>query len=451
MSRALVNRLRESRFRGNLSVKQQSASLSPEDTFRIVTKGPRMTVPEQLLALAQLANVSSPSLTAVKVMANRAAASSEQFYPPQIVESLTTFGKIGFSDSDALLRLFESRMDDVLNEASPKRMVQLIEAFANLEIPIASVWPEIRVALIRVIPQLKRGIPSVLKSLASMGCADIELAHALLVQAECLLGETEASYFVQSIEAASRVDGMESAVAQALEVVSSSGHKATSVQAVSLLTAALRVGHESARAFQNQLNQALLSDSEAYAQSRLLVAMGRHGLSTAHVGEVIERNMNDADFSQRMLPFVVYAGSLIGGADDVLRLVIHKQLDKADRLSAEKLVDLTRAAVISGADASVTDELKALLRPVGRQLSIRQQRLLWEVVPDSTPVACPGTVAEAVGPYSVRRVDDSTVSLRIPRYAVFRPGSTEIQRAIQLRVNAIQASCGSQVVFSHSS
>ena len=410
-----------------------------------------MTVPQQLSALSELASVKSPSLSAVSVLAKRAAASPEQFYPPQIVEAISLFSRIGLADRNALSHLFLARRDDVLNEASPKRMVELVEAFANLDLPLCEhteLWPEFRTALIRVIPQLKRGVATVIKSLASLRCTDTELLHALLVQAECVRGEVEHQFFTQAIEAASRVQGLEEPVRTAIDVLLNERKKFSVLQSVDLLTAALRSSHSASDKLANRIEEHLAS-SDVYSQARVLAAMGRQGLKSKSVGDVIEKSLNNADFKHRMLPHTLWAGALVGGADEVLNLVLRNQImGHIDRLSADKLLAVLRSAAVIGAEPESVAAVKDALATVAQQLSIRQQRLLWEVAPGLTSVAPLATCAsgsETVGPYCLQNG-----SLRMAPFQAYRPGTSELRRDVALRLTALKAATGADVVISHS-
>ena len=437
------------------------ASLSMQKTFRIVAKGPSFSPDEVLQALTDCSRVSSPSLTALSVLSKRTSASADQYFPPQIVEALSLFGKIGYSEASSLFEFFVSRKDDVLNEASPKRLVTLIEAFANLHLPLfhEAVWPAIRAELIRVLPQLKRGITAVLKSLASLGCTDTELVNGLLTQAECLYTtqEIEKEFFAHAIEAASRVEGMSDSVKRAIACIS---HELSEVEKSAITAARLRVGLDAV--------EPSIDKKDRYSAARVIGSMSRRGLIASPstqkiITEFVEDALTDNDFCHKMMPYTVLNAVLLSDSDEFLKLVVSRLAGPhADRLSADKLLCLLRAARILNMTGESVNRLESLITETARQLSVREARLLWDVLPGVVPAsALPPLIPrgqesgileiESVGPYNLYRKKDNELELLVPSYQMLRPGSSVVRRDFELKSRAIAKAIGdSKLVFSNS-
>jgi hypothetical protein len=373
---------------------------------------------------------------------------ADQFYPPQIVEVLSLFGRIGFASSQDLFSLIVSRKSDVLSEASPRRIVTLIEAFANLQLPLfhPAIWPEMRSELVRVMPQLKRGISTVLRGLSSLGCTDTELVGALMAQADCLeeSGEIEREYFVHALEAVSRMEK------NLIPEKKFSDKKFSTLQNAEILVARKRAG------LSGQVSGGdLLSGLSRYDFARVMGVLGRSGLKIDQdiIYERIEELLKDKDFCHRMMPYTLWNSVLTSddSLNDFFRLVFSK-LVGLDRLASDKLLALLRTGKVIGAD---TSEIEALLSITARQLSIREARILWEVMPGVVPTtSLPPLIPrgqeaaeldiETVGPYSMYKKSEG-LQLLAPAYQVYRPGSLAIRRDMQLRLSALERAAGQPI------
>ena len=448
MSRKLISRIRESKFRGTESFKLSPAALKPVDTFRIVAKGPAFKPDEVISALVDCSRVSSPSATALSVLSHRAAVAADQFYPPQIVEVLSLFGRIGFGGSQDLFSLIVSRKSDVLSEASPRRIVTLIEAFANLQLPLfhPAIWPDMRAELVRVMPQLKRGITTVLRSLSKLGCTDTELVGALMAQAECLeeSGEIEREYYVHALEAVSRIN--KKFIAKKF-----SDKKFSTLQNAELLVAGKRAGIPDI----GNETDLFPSGLSGYDFARVMGLLGRSGIKIDQdiIFERIEGLLKDKDFCHRMMPYTLWNSVLTSdeSSNDFFKLVMSK-LVGLDRLAADKLLALLRVGKVIGTD---TSDLEALLSITARQLSLREARYLWEVMPGIVPTTSLAPLIprgqeaaeldiETVGPYSLYRKSEG-LQLLAPAYQVYRPGSLEVRRDMQLRLSALERAAGQPI------
>jgi hypothetical protein len=464
VTRRMFPRLRESRFRGDSTFKPARASLSPEDSFRIITKGPTFKPEELIGALRTLGQVSSPSLTAVSVLCQRAAAAAEQFYPPQIVEVFSGLAKIGHTDSEPLMSLLTERLGDVLNEASPRRIVLLIVAMADLELHLFSteIWPPFRKEIARLLPQFKRGIPSLLQSLAKLGCKDLELANALLVQAECLYttAEIEREFFVHAIEAASRIDGMSESVVRAMNVLN---HDMSAGQKINVLAAHLRAG-KSGQEIIREVQPHIRGEGNGFNSARLLGMMGRLGITlqseNSPVIELLEKKFADEEFMHKFGGYLMLNAALVSdsGLDNFLRLALDKAV--SDRLAADKLLALLRAARIVKADPSVEEKILNSLAVTARQLSVREGRYLWEITPGLVPTsALPltdpfGNHLQGLEncPYRLREKSAGELELLVPRYQAVSACGKTVRREVALRLEAVRRCVprDAQLVLNHS-
>ena len=476
--RKLVPRIHESKYRGLKLSKLSHASLSQEETVRVLETGAAFKPNQILEELEKISStVANPSLSVLSVLSERAAASFQQFYPPQILRTLQLFSQISFCDSKNMFLFLASRKSDLLLNASPKRVVLLLEAITRLNLPLfhESIWPELRAELVRVIPQLKRGVPNVLASLARAGsCAheDLEIIEALLVQAECVKAELEPEFFVKSIEAASRTQGSSQMVSRAIEVGKFEGAKKVSARSATyLLTAAGRSGIIGKEMFLEKILQFLNNDSNSlFEKARLVEVLARFGIRgndklSESVAACIEKGLcTSADFSHKFLPHTLLSASVIGGpaASKIVGYSISSLVEnkRIDRLSAEKLLALLRAAKITGNETVAEEIIMKNLTTVARQLTLRQARCLWEVAPGISPPlsALPPLTRrgkesdviemETVGPYNLLR--GAPNEFLLPKFQVMRPDFPhEVRPDALLKISAINKS-QVDAVFSHS-
>ena len=435
-SRVLFPRVRESKFRGNTTYKPTLSSLPLEETYRVLSKGASFGVNDLIQSLTAHSRVGNPSFDALSILANRAANSSSFFYPPQILQAISLFQKISYSQPE-LFEFIASRKTDLLNEASPRRIVTLVSAMADLHLPLfhGEIWPEIRSEICKLAPQFRRGIPKLVRSLVYQNCADVELLNGLLTQAVCLVesGELERSVLIHSIFEASKIGlGKEFFNHISLE-------NATLNQSVYLAGIALRMGQPWER-FESQILTGF--NGQIYSTARLIQLCFRVGVASRNINlaiaQFLENNLENADYCRKFLPYNLFAVSAVG---DFANLVLKKVSPAIDTYSAEKLLLLARASLVAGNDSA--DLFMNAIKPIARQLTVRQSRLLWECAPGIIPVhALPPLVAPGtheidtvvVGPYTLTNQH----TLTLPKDEIFVPGSTETRPEISLRLNALK-------------
>ena len=133
--------------------------------------------------------------------------------------------------------------------------------------------------------------------------------------------------------------------------------------------------------------------------------------------------------------------------DQLISIILENMSPILDVLSGEKLFHLVRAAKIVGADDA---KIREKLRPLEKQLTVRQSRLLWECGMKDTEnlLTLPPLMrlghehleidSVVVGPYTLERGENGNLLLRIPLYQ-------KGDRAIELRRKAIEDEAGSLV------
>lgn len=234
--------------------------------------------------------------------------------------------------------------------------------------------------------------------------------------------------------------------------------KLSEVQSVALLVAALRAGADEAivAGLRDQIKSFLARPDTPFDVARCLAGLARHGVSLSPaeesvVNDFVESKLADLNFA-KFMPYTLRDVSLCSSGIEFTRAAVENVVSQnatVDRYSAEKFLALLRAAVLSGCGMEVVSRLVDPITRSARQLSIRQARQLWEIVPGLVPVSAlppllPRGVEssplslETVGPYSLHR-SERGLQLHLPQYQVTRPGDTSsMRRDIELRLAAIQ-------------
>jgi hypothetical protein len=290
------------------------------------------------------------------------------------------------------------------------------------------------------------------------------LIKALVAQAECVKGEVELEFFYKAIESASRMHASAEFLREHIDRPVSTGGLITCF----IAAAAARSQADSLDFYLEKLNEKLEIGS-LYERARLVQAIARFGLQgrarlSQSVAACIETAVaSDADFTHKFLPYTLFSGAVIGGIDSTVSFAIQSLVNRkqTDRLSAEKLLCLLRAARITNSDESVIEALKENLKPVSRQLTVRQSRCLWEVLPGFVPVSALPPLTrrgkesdvidfETVGPYNLLKTSGDVLEFLVPEFQVVRPGGSEIRPDARLRLNSLIAAAPNRsVVYSH--
>lgn len=436
--------------------------MSSESTFSALVSAPKMRPDEIVSTLDQLGQIATPSNALLTTLARRCRDSSSLFFPPQIIRALTGFSKISFSSPD-LFTFAVSRKEDLLVEASPKRVVDLVSAWSDLHLPLFH--PELfdeflRPAIVRVIPQLKRGIPELLRAFAEQtgeGDRDTStLILALLKQAELnhKSGEIEAEVWLKCLEAGSRfqLPDVREYVRDELVKHETRPNTASAVyHAIASQRVAASVRHP------------VFRSPDAFSVSRNIELAARLGGSDVFGDEKIifdhlESALNDQQLQRSMLPFNLSSMARMGGDTATIELLLD-QIMKAPSLttlSAEKLLSLFRAAKIARADPMIGEKIDKLIAPIAQQLTVRQARLLWECSEGMGPVSALPPVfgfksdwttdipTRVVGAYTVVDAEEGRGTMTVPHFRLFANEGV-IRPEMKLRQTALRRSSGLEI------
>ncbi|KAF8820934.1 hypothetical protein IE077_002638 [Cardiosporidium cionae] len=110
-------------------------------------------------------NHHSAHLLLLKATTKRLFESADEFFPPQIVQMLQNFASIGYSDED-LIGVLVSRIDDLCENPSPKRITEMLRIFASLHFHHPLVVIPLKEKMLEKMHDFTYEIPSLLNSLA---------------------------------------------------------------------------------------------------------------------------------------------------------------------------------------------------------------------------------------------------------------------------------------------
>ena len=422
-----MSRIRESKFRGNSISKVVRSSLGVDPIYK-----PPSSPTALISELQRQSQLSSPSFSALSILAESASKSSAYFYPPQILQTLSLFGEISYSATE-LFSFLISRKTCLLNEASPKRLVELLRAMAALNLPIfhQAIWPELRAQLVQQLPQIRRGVPSIINSLSRQDCADEELVEALITQSVCtknLIGE---SFF----QAAKLGFGK-------IRLLEYLRHDHPIGETIYLVSALYSLQLEIPTPLIGKIRERF-TEKDPFKVGRLITRVSRCGLSDffqIEISNFAESCLSNPDFARSFLPYIV---SDIA-CPHMVDLVVKSQLGHAKNMSAEKLLHLISVA-------KEKEEWIELIKPIARQLTVRDARRLWEFAPGLVPVHAlvpllrsDSAVCKTVGPYVIEKTNDEKYEYVLPYHAIYSPGNV-IRPNIVSRRLAIQQEGGVEV------
>lgn len=127
---------------------------------------------------------------------------AEHFYPPQVVTAAEAFARAGYSDC-FVEQAFMGRLDDVMQNCSPKRAVQVLRAATVLKVnPVESWWPVVEPLCVHHVKNIVEGIPATVDALGSLPVDTHELLDAYCFQLQCI--PTPVAVFSKSLERLSR-------------------------------------------------------------------------------------------------------------------------------------------------------------------------------------------------------------------------------------------------------
>eukprot|EP00397_Hematodinium_sp_SG-2012_P053616 GEMP01064145.1.p1 GENE.GEMP01064145.1~~GEMP01064145.1.p1 ORF type:complete len:425 (+),score=109.39 GEMP01064145.1:22-1275(+) len=127
---------------------------------------------------------------------------AEHYYPPQVLQAVEAFSRAGYSDR-FVEQAFVGRLDDLMQNCSPKRMVQVLRAATLLKVsPVEIWWPVVEPVCELHVKNIVEGIPTTVDALASLPCDTHELIDAYCFQLQCV--PTSTAVFSKSLERLAR-------------------------------------------------------------------------------------------------------------------------------------------------------------------------------------------------------------------------------------------------------
>jgi hypothetical protein len=234
-------------------------------------------------------------------------------------------------------------------------------------------------------------------------------------------------------------------------------------QKINVLAAHLRAGKCGQEIIEEVLPH-IRGEGNGFNSARLLGMMGRLGITlqseNSPVIELLEKKFADEEFMHKFGGYLMLNAALVSdpGLNDFLRLALDKAV--SDRLAADKLLALLRAARIVKADPSVEEKILNSLAVTARQLSVREGRYLWEITPGLVPTsALPltdpfGNHLQGLEncPYRLREKSAGELELLVPRYQAVSACGKTVRREVALRLEAVRRCVprDAQVILNHS-
>eukprot|EP00927_Polykrikos_kofoidii_P038325 TRINITY_DN3265_c0_g3_i1.p1 TRINITY_DN3265_c0_g3~~TRINITY_DN3265_c0_g3_i1.p1 ORF type:complete len:559 (-),score=101.75 TRINITY_DN3265_c0_g3_i1:94-1770(-) len=171
--------------------------------FRRVFDSPTMDSDAVVATLDELVAERNGDARVLQALSLRFRSHAEEFFPPQIDSVLASFAELSYSD-EALLHGFAGRLDDMMSDASPRRVVRVLRNGAKLRFPPHDWLDGVLPQLHRHMPNLREGVPSCLASLHALRWNEPELVELLLTQGLIVAEELGDAFFTRVFETWSR-------------------------------------------------------------------------------------------------------------------------------------------------------------------------------------------------------------------------------------------------------
>jgi len=377
-TRNLVNRVNGTSSATRFARFWNAQSASPDDVTR---------------SCSELVKERSGDVFLLQALSKRFHESAEEFFPPQIDEILGCFAELGHAD-EPFLAGFIGRLDDVIADASPRRVVRLLRNGAILQLEpdawLSFVLPQLH----RHLPNLREGVPSVLGSLHALRLDDAELIDLLATQGLLVARKSDDGFFARLFEQWSRHGASHEEMEGRGRELAGSCIEAFDIRdSLNLLAGLVRCGAAEASTLEGQLEDKLRGAALEDAVVALLW-MRRLSLRSARLwqvcGDSVELALKNQKFVRDHLPESMDTLASLGGAGAegeaeatlVASLLSAAETQKAlPRYPAHKALQLLRAAALTadkeGLDAKVVAALP--LREAAMQVArMGQQLTLWE-------------------------------------------------------------------------
>jgi len=285
----------------------------------------------------------------LRAMSYRFYESAEEFFPPQIQQVLTLFRDLSYAD-ECVLGGLVGRLDDMLMRPSPRRMYELMDAYADLHIshPLA-----LQPVLDRVSDRMQeftKELPRLLASMATLQTHDRLLVDGLATQAY-LQRDYIRDNFIWAFEAFSRHGYTHGDIEPAFKQLVTQPRKRWSLgEKVGLLAGCVRIGDQEGA---DKMRSELLSDvsGDSAKQSLLLEYMKRLRLRDAGLvrmcEEGLEMSLQSLDAVRGHLAHDIHALAMLIPTQPTLLAVAMTSpmlVQSLARLDAKKLTLLLHAA-----------------------------------------------------------------------------------------------------------
>ena len=353
------------------------ASLPCHELSNGILRSPRMSSLEVLESLRKLSQTASPDVSLLTALAHRINRSSEQYYPPQIIEALGLFADMGFADS-VLYEVFAARADDILANPSPKRMVQIASLFARLQLPLfhPSTWPLIRKNIISTLPHMRRGTVSMSHSLAAQACKDETIVTGVFTQLR-LVHEKGLLTEDQFLRGAEKIACVKQASIE--DELTQLVNKSAFERPLSSMLHCSLVGRFSSadtieleKSIFEQMNRLNISDLVALSEEAANLGLKVNQLDQRLVESIENINPDDKMFVRCALA----AAKLIDTVQEpnkIFNILLSKAIPYMADMSSKRLVALLRVARLTNVDEDICTEITRNIFP--NQLSLQERRL----------------------------------------------------------------------------
>lgn len=341
--------------------------------------------------LRELVDEKSSDVYLFQALSRRFHAKAEEFFPPQIDDLLGCFADLGYAD-EPLLEGFAGRLDDIVSDASPRRVSRLLRNGAALRLA-PEAWLEPVVAqLERHVASTHEGIPGALANLHAVRCRDAEMTELLLSQGLFVADQnSDDAFFTRVFERWSR-HGQRHAEAEGRAAALAQGRTDLDVRdELNLLAGLLRCGQKGDASPLEDRVSSRLGASSPQEVATAAEWMQRLSLRSeklwAACADSMELALKDKVFVRDRLPGALRALAALSVGDGeaalLARLLAAQETRAAlPKYGAPQALQLLHAGCLAAAaggkepDASLLAPFAAQAARLARQLSLPERRTL---------------------------------------------------------------------------
>lgn len=348
-----------------------------------------MDPPKLLSCLKSLASEFNSDPVLFRALSTRFLADAEEYFPPQLEQLLASFAKLSYAD-EALATGFAGRCEDLTVDASPKRVVNVLQCCATLRLPTEAWLQSLLIQLHRHAPHIHAGAPSALESLRSLGVRDdsVELLLAQGLEASEKLGD---GYLTRVLERWSRFGADDAEAVECAEQLAVIAPKLDIRDGLNLLACLLRCGRARAASELSVKLAARLQKGRPTEVHGATLWMRQLVLSTPALWEVcadaVEMRLRDKRFRRFGLAEAVHSLACVAPKGSALlgKVLASKEvLASLHSYTGPKSLMLLHAACLTARDAEELpqipwEELSTQVARTCRQLTLQERRTLHSV------------------------------------------------------------------------